>query len=937
MTPEEYEELSRLVAEQSQSTRLGQQMTHTTSGDPSARGPVNINMLGKDFHLFDAPARSASGIGTTLQTLYDFKTLPFYAFPPTAPFAAAADIAEGAVRGDPLQMATSVLGLPGRIAAPVVAAAASMPRDAQTANAKPFYSALRSAVDGLGRKTGTGDEWMSTIYTPATPASKGKRAARDPATNRPTGEFEYFDVPAQPARAMPGVKPEEIDYSRVADFLRDKPRVTKDELLEYLTAHEQNFMPTDTIAHGNTKVWTKAELERLARKGDDDGADYSEYDRAKAEYDAQQLNPPEVNWVRNIAKIDADIDRVTEEALRAAGKNPDETLSAQQWDEIWKRNPELKERDRQLHLERNRVRRGGDANWQSMSLPGGTNYKEFSLQMPVPRSPEMRARFTRRAQIDKRMAEIYDEVKATGGDPWADQRSLSAYPKLQKEYDDLQIEMNSIGGYDAYGAHQIGNLEKHGWTPELQKEYVDIARQAPQNPDVALRRVQLQVRLDEARRAAAKDKPDVYADRHSFPDNTIAQMRVDDRVSANYTPGQVMDAESRMLEFLNQREHGLKVERGWIDALPEGWTYQAGRNDVRLIDPQGNWTGSRTLQSWEGDDEARKKAVGLYNKNALGLDEPSTWSIRNVRNWELDAAVKSGTITPVEAAQIAHFRDIDNFDTKPAQMRTFNIMEMQSGWHQDGRRTGYKGDKNDKSLTDAEVARVRDLDARVRRREIRMDSPEGQEYLDLWRRHDSRVSGSKVPDAPLKNNWHEMAFRRMVKHAADNGYGRVSWPATPEQVARIEGWDEFYKDGDKFFNGAGNDNDTNVTSIVNRYLQDLPRYAGQIAKKFGAKVEQIEMKVPASGEDDAVFGARRVEGGNQQFNALTLSPALREEAKKRGMPFFNVGAGAAGTAAATRDRQPEPQSEDTSKVKNARGGRINHIQRAQLARLAHNG
>jgi hypothetical protein len=85
---------------------------------------------------------------------------------------------------------------------------------------------------------------------------------------------------------------------------------------------------------------------------------------------------------------------------------------------------------------------------------------------------------------------------------------------------------------------------------------------------------------------------------------------------------------------------------------------------------------------------------------------------------------------------------------------------------------------------------------------------------------------------PFKTTWHELAVRRMVRWAAENGFDRVAWPATAEQVARIEDWGAIEQRGDQWFiHGT-----KNVTAIVNRYLVDLPRYAAKFGKPFGAKV-----------------------------------------------------------------------------------------------------
>lgn len=41
-----------------------------------------------------------------------------------------------------------------------------------------------------------------------------------------------------------------------------------------------------------------------------------------------------------------------------------------------------------------------------------------------------------------------------------------------------------------------------------------------------------------------------------------------------------------------------------------------------------------------------------------------------------------------------------------------------------------------------------------------------------------------VPDAPFDKNWHELAMKRMLRYAAENGYDKVAWTTGAQQAAR---------------------------------------------------------------------------------------------------------------------------------------------------------
>jgi len=47
-------------------------------------------------------------------------------------------------------------------------------------------------------------------------------------------------------------------------------------------------------------------------------------------------------------------------------------------------------------------------------------------------------------------------------------------------------------------------------------------------------------------------------------------------------------------------------------------------------------------------------------------------------------------------------------------------------------------------------------------------------------------SVGKVPDAPFKHNWHELALRRMIKWAADHGFERIAWTTGDQQAERYD-------------------------------------------------------------------------------------------------------------------------------------------------------
>lgn len=111
---------------------------------------------------------------------------------------------------------------------------------------------------------------------------------------------------------------------------------------------------------------------------------------------------------------------------------------------------------------------------------------------------------------------------------------------------------------------------------------------------------------------------------------------------------------------------------------------------------------------------------------------------------------------------LAHIRFTDRWT--PGEKRVLFIEEIQSDWHQTGRRKGYR-----KALTEKERSEIG-----------RLSSEAG---------YDLRQTGeyeTSVPDAPFKKTWHELSLKRMLRYAAENGYDRIAWTTGEQQAERYD-------------------------------------------------------------------------------------------------------------------------------------------------------
>ena len=145
--------------------------------------------------------------------------------------------------------------------------------------------------------------------------------------------------------------------------------------------------------------------------------------------------------------------------------------------------------------------------------------------------------------------------------------------------------------------------------------------------------------------------------------------------------------------------------------------------------------------------------------------------------------------------------------------RVLVIDEIQSKRHQDGREKGYISVK-EKATIDAIRAKKEELSKKRRDwdyrtgeawRQFQAGDITEQEYNRLWdtqfdaekkqldeieRGINSEVnvydSFTKIPSAPFEKNWAELAMKRMLRYAAENGFDKVAWTTGDQQGERYD-------------------------------------------------------------------------------------------------------------------------------------------------------
>jgi hypothetical protein len=352
---------------------------------------------------------------------------------------------------------------------------------------------------------------------------------------------------------------------------------------------------------------------------------------------------------------------------------------------------------------------------------------------------------------------------------------------------------------------------------------------------------------------------------------------------------------------------------------PKGYQFHTNPNDgpngrTRVLDAEG-----REIGTWPTRDSAIKsqRKVGSENFNSGHYDEPNV---------------------------LAHVRFNDRVDANGK--KTLFLEEIQSDWHQKGRKQGYKG-----AMTPEEAFKSQypDHDWSSLPEATRRD----------WERTAPNFPDEAVPDAPFKSSWPELSLKRMIKWAADNGYDSVSWTPGKVQAARYDlskqmdglevikepngtyelmvkapGEQEFRTlktgvaekdlpdhigkelsekalkemDNEGFVHYEGVDLQVGGEGMAGFYDKILPSAANKLGKKYGAKVGVSKVQTGLSKRLDELEAARQERPltkkeaeeydrladeafGSEEVWSLPITPELKAKATGEGFSLFTGGKG----------------------------------------------
>jgi hypothetical protein len=200
-----------------------------------------------------------------------------------------------------------------------------------------------------------------------------------------------------------------------------------------------------------------------------------------------------------------------------------------------------------------------------------------------------------------------------------------------------------------------------------------------------------------------------------------------------------------------------------------------------------------------------------------------------------------------------------------------HLEEIQSDWHQQGRKEGYAGElpahiKAEELALEKQKADLlkpygditgilkaigngdkQAMSVRAQRFEIesRLKDIAG---MRGEMRGTNQGQSIKVPDAPFKKNWHELALKRAIAEAAENGYDRLSWTAGGDHPTNP-----------KNLGQTGEQADAADRGMRGFYDSILPK---SVEKLTGQKVQKGELSVSTALKDKNAFRTYARENGH---------------------------------------------------------------------------
>jgi hypothetical protein len=260
--------------------------------------------------------------------------------------------------------------------------------------------------------------------------------------------------------------------------------------------------------------------------------------------------------------------------------------------------------------------------------------------------------------------------------------------------------------------------------------------------------------------------------------------------------------------------------------------------------------------------------------------------------------------------------------------KTLFVEEIQSDWHQAGRKKGYADRNKPFELFDPVTAEIYGRYATPEEAQAAKAAlPEDQQYFDI-----DKSEG--VPDAPFKTSWHELSLKRAIQEAAEKGYDQIAFTTGKTQAERYDLSKQVdtlrapYDNGEyvvSFIPKGGNEYE-----YLGRFTKD--RLSEAVGKDLAEKIiANKDVQTMTYKSEDLAIGGEGMKGFydnilpksldklGKKFNAkvgktdmdgvevwqMDITPQMRESVTTKGQPLFAIPAIGAGLLGAGMMQEEE--------------------------------
>ncbi len=287
-----------------------------------------------------------------------------------------------------------------------------------------------------------------------------------------------------------------------------------------------------------------------------------------------------------------------------------------------------------------------------------------------------------------------------------------------------------------------------------------------------------------------------------------------------------------------------------------------------------------TGRVWKVTDDGVPKPSPEFKTEAEAWRLAENWNENETRAQKNIAEYRSSHYDQPNILAHVRFNERTDADGK----RVLFLEEIQSDWHQEGRAKGYrdarKANRALEDLSQSELVSIlrandpngdwdNDEDGPVSRdvmletiRGWQMEDPE----FDVARFLRKKANTDGVPEAPFKgaSEWAMLAFKRMVRWAAENGFDSVAWTTGEQQAERYDlskhvsevritrvGKDEFdvvapTREGGRGISQTG----LTASALANTVGKDLADKAASLDEGVSHTYRGVDLKIGGEGMRD---------------------------------------------------------------------------------------